>query len=122
MKIIDLLNKIANGEEIPKKIKYRKCIFEYEEKYKDYFTKNGIIPTTFDTNGIFRNIFLDYNNFLNDEVEIIEEKKIPKKICTNRIINTNDILEFEMIQNKINAEYTYAINEIIDYLESNGGE
>lgn len=49
-----------------------------------------------------------------------EEKKIPEKICTNRIINTKDILEFEMIQNKINAEYTYAINEIIDYLKSKG--
>ena len=54
------------------------------------------------------------------EEEIIEEPqehKIPEKICTNRIINTKDILEFEMIQNKINAEYTYVINEIIDYLE-----
>jgi len=79
MKIIDLLNKIANGEEVPKKIKYRKCIFEYEEKYKDYFTKDGIIPTTFDTNGIFRNIFLNYNNFLNDEVEILQEKEICHK-------------------------------------------
>lgn len=56
-----------------------------------------------------------------DKVETLEEeKKIPKKICTNRIINTNDILEFEMIQNKINAEYTYAINSIIDYLKSKG--
>lgn len=55
----------------------------------------------------------------NYEVETIEESqehKIPEKICTNRIINTKDILEFEMIQNKINAEYTYAINEIIDYI------
>lgn len=49
-----------------------------------------------------------------------EENKIPEKICTNRIINTEDILEFEMIQNKINAEYTYAINSIIDYLKSKG--
>lgn len=27
IKIIDLLNKIANGEEVPEKIKYRNCIF-----------------------------------------------------------------------------------------------
>ena len=33
MKIIDLLNKIANGEEVPKKIKYRGHIYQYQ--YKD---------------------------------------------------------------------------------------
>ena len=64
MKVIDLLNMISKGEEVPKKIKYRKCIFEYEEKSKDYFTKNGIIPTTFDSNGVFRNIFAFCNLLL----------------------------------------------------------
>ena len=29
MKVIDLLNKIANGEEVPKKIKYDGSIYEY---------------------------------------------------------------------------------------------
>ena len=48
---------------------------------------------------------------------VVKEKKLPEKICTNRIINTEDILEFEMIQNKINAEYTYIINSIIDYFK-----
>ena len=31
MKIIDLLNKIANGEEVPKKIKYKNKIYEWKE-------------------------------------------------------------------------------------------
>lgn len=30
MKVIDLLNKIAKGEELPNKIKYREYIFQYE--------------------------------------------------------------------------------------------
>lgn len=123
MKIIDLLNKIANREEVPKKIKYRKCIFEYEEKYKDYFTKNGIIPTTFDTNGIFRNIFLDYNNFLNDEVEIIEEKKLPEKLpiglkqTKDGIFNTivKDHIQYEL--NEKEEIICKKIHEIIDYLD-----
>lgn len=87
MKIIDLLNKIANGEEVPKKVKYRKCIFEYDEKYKDYFAKNGT-PITFDSDGIFRNIFADYSNFLNNEVEIIEEKPTQEEIkeYTNKFL------------------------------------
>ena len=111
MKIIELLNKIANGEEVPKKIEYRKCIFEYEEEFKDYFTKNGIIPTTFDSNGIFRNIFALYNTSLNDEVEIIEvPKKIPKKL---KCKYTSQIGKIELAK---------TINEIIDYLESKGDE
>ena len=32
MKIIDLLNKIANGEEVPKKIKYKGSIYTYLEQ------------------------------------------------------------------------------------------
>lgn len=31
MKVIDLLNKIANGEEVPKKIKYKGTSYEYKE-------------------------------------------------------------------------------------------
>ena len=110
---------IRKGEEVPKKIKYRKCIFEYEEEYKDYFTKNGIIPTTFDTNGIFRNIFLDYNNCLNDEVEIIEEdkkiEKIPYQFNLNYIDSKLDSYTKEEINNTINHIYD-KINEIIDKL------
>lgn len=36
MKIIDLLNKIANGEEVPKKIDYNGEIFIYNETLKRY--------------------------------------------------------------------------------------
>ena len=117
MRIIDLLNKIANGEEVPKKIKFGDKIWKYDSSVQDYMNEDN-------NEYLFANIFgIETEKALNKEVEIIEEeKKIPEKICTNRIINTKDILEFEMIQNKINAEYTYAINEIIDFLKSKGDE
>lgn len=117
MKIIDLLNKIANGEEVPKKIAIQNEVLIYNED--EILCLQDCYYIADDEDATWK--IWAYK--LNDEVEIIEEeKKIPEKICTNRIINTKDILEFEMIQNKINAEYTYAINEIIDYLKSKGDE
>ena len=116
MKIIDLLNKIANGEQ-PKRIAYKDRAYEWG--YDTYTSLPEMSPEVQMSASLFSHYRIEY--CLNDEVEIIEEeKKIPEKICTNRIINTKDILEFEMIQNKINAEYTHAINSIIDYLKSKG--
>lgn len=109
MRIIDLLNKIANGEEDD-------LITEFEFDRRVWNFK-GLNDSEFCLDGWL----LNQNITITKHKEILEEeKKIPEKICTNRIINTKDILEFEMIQNKINAEYTYAINEIIDYLKSKG--
>lgn len=74
MKIIDLLNKIANGEEVPKKIKWENIIYAYSEYDKDYLE----YPFSDEE---YKGLFNMRNNiltqFLNDEVEIIEE---PKKI------------------------------------------
>ncbi len=101
--VIQLLNKIANGEEVPKKIKYKGSIYTYLEQegnkiyqYEDY------------------NAVLNIQCFekLNDEVEIIEEeKKIPEKLNKDRYIGTDLSVEDDMF-NKI--------NEIIDYLQSKG--
>ena len=72
IKVIDLLDKIANGEEVPKKIKYKGDILKYDEDIKDYM---GISKTG---SGSFFN-YLFVNNatdkFNNDEVEIIEESE-----------------------------------------------
>ena len=114
MRVIDLLNKIANDEQVPKIILYKGVKYCKNNWNCTYYKFGCEVCDTLN---------IDTSD-LNDEVEIIEEPqehKIPEKICTNRIINTKDILEFEMIQNKINAEYTYAINEIIDYLEEENG-
>ena len=37
IRVIDLLNKIANGEDVPKKIKYDEYIYNYSKECKDYF-------------------------------------------------------------------------------------
>ncbi|MBQ1496635.1 MAG: hypothetical protein IIZ40_04755 [Bacilli bacterium] len=66
MKVIDLLNKIANGKDIPKKIKYNNTDYYFYDRYTYLRT---------DKSRFFDSI---YFKELNDEVEIIEEdKKIP---------------------------------------------
>jgi hypothetical protein len=62
MKVIDLLNKIAKGEEVPKNIKYLDEIYEYSNNDKFYY-QNGF--------SMYRNFYSE-GNCLNDEVEIIE--------------------------------------------------
>ena len=93
MKVIDLLNKIANGEEVPKKIKYYKNIYEYNQNDKRYY---NVEPKKLDLSSKFG----DYNfNYLNDGVEIIEEKEIEKleyKSTNSHIEDTKEII------NKIN--------------------
>ena len=74
IKIIDLLNKIANNEEVPKKIKYKNNVY--------YLGKNMVDLHTYQTEGsnTTRKLSLIIDNEylnLNDYVEIIEE---PKKI------------------------------------------
>ena len=122
MKVIDLLNKIANGEELPKKIKV------YSEWYKEdviYFLSNtnfswqdyymlendNTDPTLFENNSIG----------LNDEVEIIEEdKKIEKLehwVDVKSWVKGNDLEKGLEEQSEFNKNIYYKINEIIDYLE-----
>ena len=116
MKIIDLLNKIANGD-IPKKIKYKNHIYEY---YNGDYREQ--IDGAYDSNWLFANEIIDLTN-LNEEIEILEEPKgIPKRIQSNGenlyseyigqwLINKENYTEYdELLMNKI--------NEIIDYLES----
>ena len=77
IKIIDLLNKIANGEEVPKKIKWENIIYAYSEYDKDYLE----YPFSDEE---YKGLFDMRNNiltqFLNDEIEIIEEPKKIEKI------------------------------------------
>ena len=131
MKIIDLLNKIANGEEVPKKIKLHNLVL----KKFDYSIGDGTTIPSYcnEKEDTFLNDFL-YSQYLNDEVEILEEKKKPEKISP---LSASDILDI------IGTKYTKAqdkalqnlfehirnqdkkINEIIDcldYLKSKGDE
>ena len=135
MKIIDLLNKIANGEEIPKKIKYdgieykiTKIMLEDNKYWENYINED------------MECLFPINTNYLNDEVEIIEEeprnievcgslftkseydklaycgeeKKIPKKLGVTAYADGNIAYSWS----KSEALLKTKINEIIDYLES----
>lgn len=102
IKVIDLLNMISKGEEIPKKVEYRGVIFE---------NKNGDL-----LNDIDCSLFEHRSDgeeqllpMLNDEAEIIEEKKIPEKLG---VIKYAEDPATALIHNKV--------DEIIDYLHSKG--
>ena len=71
MKVIDLLNKIANGEEVPKKVKVGYYYYEYEEN-GEYINTENTEDLLFDFDSYY-----PLEQCLNEEVEIIEE---PKKI------------------------------------------
>ena len=101
IKIIDLLNKIANGEELPTYIKVRDSIFGVSYKFSgkdlDYQLDND------------ENYLSDYicngGISLNDEVEIIEEDKKIERITNEAFLNS----PFgELVGGKF--------NEIIDYI------
>lgn len=76
MRIIDLLNKIANGEEVPKKIRVEgEWTYGIEFEQDDYKHYKNIDDTYDDLFDDLDNIDLD--DFLNTEI-IDEDKKIKK--------------------------------------------
>ncbi len=116
MKVIDLLNKIANGEEVPKKINYEGISYTYDDYTTDYKRTIG--------KDLFTYLFTEYRTetFLNNEVEITEEDKKIEKIpymFNLKYVDTNDKeVVINGINDAINGIYD-KINEIIDYLEEN---
>ena len=101
MKIIDLLNKIANGEDVPKRIRY--CSVNYKYDVYDYFNEDK----DDDGDGDARlSYWIDFDKkALNDEVKIIgDTPKEDKKI--NRIERKARNLTNQYIKDKL--------NEIID--------
>ena len=115
MKIIDLLNKIANDEKVPEEIIYNNLYYYWCNQCKMYERiKDGK-----------RKVLYNEFNELNDEIEIIEEKKIPEKLCYFDL--TKDKNEKDENGNDLELHYTGVadtfddvyekINEIIDYLD-----
>ena len=100
MKVINLLNRIANEEEVPKKIQVYNDIFVLDEENKLYEHENTRT-----------NLLSIYNgNILNYEAAIIEEdkkiKKLPPSFYENACLTKQD----RDVANKI--------NEIIDKINS----
>ena len=90
MKIIDLLNKIANGEEIPKKIRYGDLIYNVSDVGEDYYNYEN-------NDWFFRDRF--DASILNDEVEILDkdDKDIPP-------IPDGELNEFNMKDRKLDLD------------------
>ena len=104
IRVIDLLNKIASGEEVPEKIKYRNCIF------RETFG-TGINPdfVNYDNTYLLEYVSNEADS-LNEIVEIIEEQeeidiqKLDENIKYYNIIghSENEKMLFNMIQNTAN--------------------
>lgn len=73
IKIIELLVKTANKEEIPKKIKYSNKIWKLEEHNGDYKNEDTYL---------FEYLFKYFNtkSFINNKAEITEENKEIEKL------------------------------------------
>ena len=110
IRVIDLLNKIANGEEVPKVIKYDNVIFELDKFEGHYLYELQDLSE-----------FMVFDSMsLNDEVEIIEEdKKIEKIDIENKSIKVKGTIFYREKDIEIFQKLSMVINEIIDYLEEN---
>lgn len=83
MKIIDLIVKWVNAEEMPKKIKYNNSIFEYNEFQEDYMPESG-------ENGLLDLVCMF--GLFTEDIEIIEEKPTVEK-SEDRIEKALEFLE-----------------------------
>lgn len=113
IKIIDLLVKLANGEEVPKKIKCYGKIFQLEEN-GFYYCYDNDFQNDWVSNLLSNELTLSTNE-LNDYLEIIEE---PKKI---EKINDKLGLFGDGNTQKIIIELNYTrtiINELIDEINN----
>ena len=105
IKIIDLLNKIANNEEVPKKINFRGNIYEWEDGW--YLTKEKNYKVCLGGKKEDHNILI---TAFNEDVEIMEEPKKIEKINRNRYPGT-DIDPLDDILDKLD-ELIDAVNEL----------
>lgn len=113
IKIIDLLNKISNDEEVPEKIKINNVIYEYRGYM--YCTENANYQDIEDY------LFGKWNfNILNDEVEIIEEPKKIEKITVRE--KTLGFPSGEWTARNMDKAFAIKINELIDEINNLKGK
>lgn len=118
MRLVDLLVKIANGEEVPKKIRFQDRAFIFDKEVNDYKNEIGLY---------FFESFTGLTKFLNDKIEIIEEdtskkiKKIEYVKYTDEYVERSAKDPLHRIEIKKHYEVrdiVDKINEVIDVLNS----
>ena len=109
MKVIDLLNKIANGEDVPKKIKITVIDDRITRYYNFFYDKSDQEYKDDELFPIGARLIL--NRILNNKVEILEEeKKIPEKLPKSVTDNAGSSKDMRLI--------AITLNQMIDYLKS----
>ena len=115
IKLIDLLNKIANDEEVPEKIMYDRCLYTCDKITRTYYDEEN------------NTLWESYNfRILTDEVEIIEEPKKIEKLepvrgsdladltSKNVALKNNSLIELCKTLKNMNNK----INELIDEINN----
>lgn len=116
IKIIDLLNKIANEEEFPKVIKYECYEYKWDDNVRDYICD--------DADGERLHMFDDgyiciLCNNLNDEVEILGDNTEEIQELKYDVVDENGrgYFRLDTIADKVN-ELVRAVNQIRKLKES----
>ena len=107
IKIIDLLNKIAEGKELPEKFMYKGHLY-YRQKTK------GICYRCDELNEIFEECLVLED--LNDTIEIIEEPKKIEKITVRE--KTLGFPNGEWTARNMDKAFAIKINELIDKINN----
>lgn len=81
MKIIELLYKIANSQEVPKIVKYKELIYEYEEETHDYLNKPDFNYLFSDSESLMD----DTKEWLNSEIEILDKEHNSSKVNSKEL-------------------------------------
>ena len=122
IKIITLINKIANGEEMPIKVKYQGTIYKFYKEEKDYISYD---ETEWYGQTLLFNVMVSHHitELLDAEVEILEDnteeieelKKSPEQIFNPETGLKELIYKYQVttedICNKIN-ELVKAVNQM----------
>ena len=124
MKVIDLLNKIANGEIEDK----RTFIIDFKNGLQRsiYYDKDEnncmcCLKNVSDDYSIYDDISFDTEIATKDtKIATIEEKKIPEKLKVHGFGDKDENGNYVMSAFPTNEELMNKINEIIDYLKSKG--
>ncbi len=100
IKIIDLLNKISNGE-IPIKVKFKGNIYIYEKDNNDY---------TFIKDGYYHWLLAEHMDilFLNKEVELIEDETIDINNVEEIKFSGDGYVDYQYVIPKINKILQWA--------------